>query len=271
MCDFLFTDDCAVNASSEDEMQRNMDTFPSACDDFALNISTKKTEVIFQPHTNHSDPTVTVKGQKLQTLDKFTFLGSTMSGNVLFVDEADAKIAKASTFFRRLRVGTTRTQSPNKPESLQSCSYDHSLRITWQDMIPDKEVLESAGLQSIHTLLKKAQFRWASHVVRMSDEKLTKHLLYGELSEGRRSTGGQRKRYKDSLKSAFEINKEFWESFAAERGTYEYTRICPAEENRLLRKSSAAEASSARFHLKMCVHSNLHSQFVQSCLTCPLH
>ena len=29
--DFLFADACAVNASSEDEIQRNMDTFSSAC------------------------------------------------------------------------------------------------------------------------------------------------------------------------------------------------------------------------------------------------
>ena len=32
--DFLFADDCALNASSEDEEQRNMDTSSSACDAF---------------------------------------------------------------------------------------------------------------------------------------------------------------------------------------------------------------------------------------------
>ena len=45
--DFLFADDCAQNASSEDEMQRNMDKFSSACDAFGLTISKKKTEVMF--------------------------------------------------------------------------------------------------------------------------------------------------------------------------------------------------------------------------------
>ena len=45
--DFLFADDCALNASSEDEMQRNMDKVSSACDAFGLTISTKKTEVKF--------------------------------------------------------------------------------------------------------------------------------------------------------------------------------------------------------------------------------
>ena len=90
-------------------------------------------------------------------------------------------------------------------------------------MLPNTKVLKRAGLQSIHALLEKAQIRWAGHVVRMSDEMLLKRLLYGELSEGRRYTGGQRKRYKDSLKSslkAFDINNESWVSLAAERGTW---------------------------------------------------
>ena len=79
--DFLFADDCALNASSKVEMLRNLETFLSACDAFGLNVSTKKSEVLFQPapHTNYSDPTITVKDQKLQTIDKFTYLGSTQS------------------------------------------------------------------------------------------------------------------------------------------------------------------------------------------------
>ena len=83
-------------------------------------------------------------------------------------------------------------------------------------------------------------------------ERLPKRLVYGELSEGRRSTGGQRK----SSPKAIEINNEFWDSLAAERGTwrslirketvsYEQTGIRQAEEKRLLRKSSAAETSFA--------------------------
>ena len=73
---FQFADNCAVNASSEDEMQRNKDTFSSTCDAFGLTISTKKTEVTFEPapHTNYSVPTITVKSQKLPTVDKFTYL-----------------------------------------------------------------------------------------------------------------------------------------------------------------------------------------------------
>ena len=33
--------------------------------------------------------------------------------------------------------------------------------IKWQDMVPDTEVLTRAGIPRIHTLLQKAQVRWA--------------------------------------------------------------------------------------------------------------
>ena len=72
------TDDCALNASSKGELQRNMDKVSFPCDAFGLISSTKNAGVMFQPapYTNNSEPTVQVKGQKLQTVDKFTYLDS---------------------------------------------------------------------------------------------------------------------------------------------------------------------------------------------------
>ena len=69
-------------------------------------------------------------------------------------------------------------------------------------MIPDTEVLKKAGMQSMHTVLKLAQLRWTGHVIRMPDERLPKKVFYGELQEGKRSQGGQKKRYKDTLKAS---------------------------------------------------------------------
>ena len=55
-------------------------------------------------------------------------------------------------------------------------------------------------MQSVHTLLKLAKLKWTGHVTRMPDERLPKKIIYGELQEGKRSQGGQKKRYKDTLK-----------------------------------------------------------------------
>ena len=52
-------------------MQGAVDHMPTACDNFQLKISTKKTEVVHQPaHVKpYSEPTITVNGQKLQVVD----------------------------------------------------------------------------------------------------------------------------------------------------------------------------------------------------------
>ncbi|KAJ1090062.1 hypothetical protein NDU88_003202 [Pleurodeles waltl] len=47
--DFLFADDCALNGATEDQMQQSMNCFFTACKNFGLTISTKKTEVLHQP------------------------------------------------------------------------------------------------------------------------------------------------------------------------------------------------------------------------------
>ena len=87
-------------------------------------------------------------------------------------------------------------------------------------------------MQSIHTLLKLAQLRWTGHVTRMPDERLPKKVLYGELQEGKRSQGGQKKRYKDTLKASlkdFNIPTESLEQAAQDRtkGVASSTKVPP--------------------------------------------
>ena len=84
----LNADDLAENAKSEEK------------------ISTKKTEVVHQPAPGkpYSEPTITVNGQKLQVVDKFTYLGSTLSRAVHIDDEVTARTANASVAFGRLRT-----------------------------------------------------------------------------------------------------------------------------------------------------------------------
>ena len=61
------------------------------------------------------------------------------------------------------------------------------------------------------------------HVIRMSDERLPKQVLYGELSGGIRSAGGQRKRFKDHLKRTLkkcDIDSTSLETAALERPSW---------------------------------------------------
>ena len=233
--EFLFADDMAKGAPTEEKMQKGVAQVSDSCDSYDLTISIKKTEVVYQsaPGKPYKEPTITVKGQRLQAVDKFTYLGSTLSRVVHIDDKVNARIAKASAAFGRLRGSIwdrsgIRLDTKLKiyrsvvlPTLLYACetwtvyqrlakrlNHFHTsclrklLKIKWQDRIPDTEVLKKARMQSVHTLLKLAQLRWRSHVTRMPDERLPKKILYGELQVGKRSHGGQKKQYKDTLKAS---------------------------------------------------------------------
>ena len=71
--------------------------------------------------------------------------------------------------------------------------------IKWQDRRTNSSVLEEANVTSIESILIKNQLRWAGHIVRMPTSRLPKKIFYGELCNGKRNQGGQRKRFKDNL------------------------------------------------------------------------
>ena len=233
-----------------------MDQVSDSCDSYDLTISIKKTEVVYQPASGkpYKEPTITVEGQRLQVVDKFIYPGSTLSRVVHIDDEVNARIAKASAAFGRLHGSVwdrsgIRLDTKLKvykavvlPTLLYACkmwtvyqrhakrlNHFHTsclrklLKIKWQDRIPDTEVLRRAVMQSVHTLLKLAHLRWAGHVTRMPEECLPKKILYGELEMGKRSLGGQKKRYKDTFKTSlkdFNIPTESWGQIAQDRAKW---------------------------------------------------
>ena len=61
--EFLFADDMAKGAPTEEKMQKGVDQVSDSCDSYDFTISIKITEVVYQPAPGKSykDPTVTVK------------------------------------------------------------------------------------------------------------------------------------------------------------------------------------------------------------------
>ena len=98
--ELLFADDAALTAHTEAALQRLMDCLASACELFQLTISIKKTEVLAQGVT--TPPKITLNGNILNTVDKFVYLGSTISSTLSLEDELKARIGKAATAFGKL-------------------------------------------------------------------------------------------------------------------------------------------------------------------------
>ena len=245
----LFADDAAMATHTEEALQRLIDRFALACDDFGLTISIKKTEVLGQGTT--APPNIRIGSQVLNAVDRFQYLVSTISSNLSLEPEISSRIAKASEVMSKLhkRVWSNNNLTVNtKMQVYKACvlstllysseswtSYAAQERrlntfhlrclrrilgIKWQDRIPNTDVLEQAGLPTIFTLLSQRRIRWLGHVRRMKDGRIPKDLLYDELSEGSRPRGRPRLRFKDTckrdLKSA-RIEAQSWEDLAESR------------------------------------------------------
>nr|VZI44611.1 unnamed protein product [Spirometra erinaceieuropaei] len=284
--ELLFADDCSLNTTSEEEMQRSMDLFSTACENFGLVINTQKTVVMHQPPPNSATtpnaPQINVNGTQLQVID----------------DEVANRISKASQAFGRLHstvwnrhglqlstklkmykavilptllygaeTWTVYTRQARRLNHFHLSCLRRILRLNWQDRIPDTEVLERSGILSIYAILRQMQLRWSGHLLRMDDERLPKRLFYGDVATGSRRQGGQIRRYKDTLKSSLkrlQINPTNWEELARDRPTwrrtvktgaaiYEANRIAAAKVKREARKSQLRPVrNAAAQHLPTC-------------------
>jgi len=72
----------------------------------------------------------------------------------------------------------------------------------------------------MEAIVAERQLRWTGHVIRMPVNRLPRRVQYGELKEGRRTVGGQYKRFKDCLKATLRKNAippDQLETLAADR------------------------------------------------------
>ncbi|BHF75543.1 hypothetical protein SprV_0501863900 [Sparganum proliferum] len=190
--ELLFADDCALNATTEGDMQRSMDFFYAACENFGLINNTEKIVVTHQPlpNTAHNAPKITVNGTQQQVVDNFTYLGSTRSRSTKIDKEFAPRNAKAGQAFGRLQLSaklkmykavilptllygaetwTVYTKQARRLSRFHRSCLCRILKLKWQDRIPDTDVLERTGILSIYATRRQLQLRWSCHVVRIDD------------------------------------------------------------------------------------------------------
>ena len=100
----LFTDDCALLAHTEYDIQMMMDSFSEASKLFGLTISLNRMEVLHQPapNTHPPAPSITVGYAELSNVNHFKYLGSTVTCDGSLDKEVASQIGKASQALGRL-------------------------------------------------------------------------------------------------------------------------------------------------------------------------
>lgn len=253
--ELLFADDSALVTHSLQAMQDLLTAFAEASKRFGLTINIKKTEVLIQDTYNAklNPRKVLLNGTPLAEVDKFTYLGSTISNSGSIDIEISKRIQSAASAFGKLRSrlwdqrgihlktkmkvyraiimptllysSETWTIYKRHIKSLDKVQQRHLrqlMNISWKDHVSNFEVLERAEMQSVEEMLTTCQLRWTGHVTRMEDSRLPKAVFYGELKEGSRKVGAPRLRYKDVFKRHLKNINEYenWRVKAEDRVTW---------------------------------------------------
>ena len=106
------------------------------------------------------------------------------------------------------------------------------LGLRWWHKVNHSEIRSRAGIPSIESMLLHRQLRWLGHVIRMPDSRLPNRVLYDQLRLGHRIVGGQKKHFKDCIKSILKkcsilFNRQ--EAFASNRAIWRSTCAFDAE------------------------------------------
>ena len=187
-------------------------------------------------------------------MEHFTYLGSVISNNATFSKDLDNRLSNANSSFGRLSKRTWQSHSLRLSAKIQvyravvittllygaetwvlfrkqirllqrfyQCCLRSILGIKWQDYVSNEEVLKTAGLPSIESILLQVQLHWAGHFARMEDVCMPKAVFFSELQEGKLDRGAPRKRYKGQLKRQLAqagISHQSWQQEASDRDSW---------------------------------------------------
>ncbi|XP_063590561.1 uncharacterized protein LOC134767494 [Penaeus indicus] len=178
--DFLFVDDCALAAHSEEDLQCLADCFSAAAKAFGLTISIKKTEELYQaaPGASRPKPVIRIDGTPLKNVEDLTYLGNLLvwleRGITQGTKVAVYKAVVLSSLLYSCETWNCYRRHVKKLNQFHLRCLHKLLGIHWEDCVTNQEVLCRAALPGIEALIIQAQLRWPGHVMRMEDSRLPK-------------------------------------------------------------------------------------------------
>ena len=238
-------------------LQDSIYSFADVASSFGVTINCKKTEVLALQNSAVRNP-LGVNGTHLANVHSFKYLGSTVSDDCRLDKELDCRIQCATTSFGHLwdRLWSSHAMSSKTkisvfvynaaitsalPFGAETWTFYQShfvrlrrvqqrhlraiLGVPYTDRITNDEILDRAGVPDIETIVRKMRnsgglVMW--HTI-MSDDRIPKQLLFGELTTGARTVGRPLLRWKESLKDTLKqshISTTQWQDTATDRSTW---------------------------------------------------
>ena len=229
----LYADDISLVCDDIDNLRKAVALMDATFLQWGLTISTKKTKVLVvgrDAEVHKSNASITIRGDVLEVVSEFKYLGSIFTSDGTLDAEIAHRIASASSAFARLRrakVWSSKALSlSTKVQFFQSIVMSvllyggetwtvldrhlgplsvfqmnclrHICGISRLAHVPNVEILSKCKTFSVESQLRSKRLRWYGHVCRMSDTRLPKKVLHGQV-QGRGAVGRPRKIWNDVL------------------------------------------------------------------------
>jgi hypothetical protein len=248
-----YADDVDLIARNVNQLQQNLETFKGAAQNVGLVINQQKTKYLTATR-NQTARNSNLGNQAIEHVDSFVYLGSEINsdndisleikrriqlGNKTYFGLS--KLMRSRTISRRLKCTLYKTlirpvvtygsetwcmtveherqlacferkilrkiYGPVQDNNIWRIRYNHELKALY-------------GEPDIVRFIKIGRLRWAGHVTRMDDGRVPSRLL-NATPEGRRTQGGQRKRWLDAVnRDARLLGIADWRRAAQNRTTW---------------------------------------------------
>ena len=241
-----YADDTTLVASTAEELGELIQSVKRESEKVGLYLNINKTKIM----SNTTMDEFTVRGERLEIVHQFKFLGSlintqssckeeircrttlgraAMNGLKHIWKDRDintqlkTKLVKTLVFPIITYASETWTTTLETQRNIQACElwcWRRMLRISWTDRISNATILQTVGNPiPLNGLILKQKLSYFGHIMRTKGECLERDLMLS-MMEGTRSRGRPRKRWLDEIKSSTMLNLEALKKATQDRSAW---------------------------------------------------
>ena len=224
-----YADDTVLIADSVEKLQELVSVVKAASEDKGLKINIEKTECMVVTKLNEApDCSIRIQQELVKQVEKFKYLGSTVTADARCTTEIKARIGIAKTAFRKMNnlltnsrismetrkravktyvwstllygceTWTVSREMEKRLEAMEMWCWRRMLRVSWTERRTNVNILEAIESgRELMAILRKRQMGFLGHVMRAGG--LENLAMTGRIS-GSRGRGRPRKKYLDRMK-----------------------------------------------------------------------
>ncbi|XP_078581995.1 uncharacterized protein LOC144865280 [Branchiostoma floridae x Branchiostoma japonicum] len=234
-CDFA--DDIALLSHAQRDIQEKTNNVDQQASSVGLKTHQDKTKIL--KVKSKSTVKTTIRGQDLEEVQDFKYLGSYISSDSNIEKEVSTRIGMAAQAFNKLRniwkastlkqktklriyrsnvrsvlLYAAETWRTNKKieqriRGFESRCLRRILKIRWEQRVSNKEVAERTGIPNIVEEIKRRRWKWLGHVLRMHKNRHP-YVALKWTPQGKRSRGRPLGTWRRTVEGEMKAARKTW-------------------------------------------------------------